>query len=880
MNHAADRPAPERLLAAANAASTNGRGRLKIFLGYAPGVGKTFAMLEAAKARMRDGVAVIAGVVLTHGRRETAVLLDGLELLPARRVVHGDTTVEEFDLAAALKRRPGLLLVDELAHTNAPGSRHAKRWQDVEELIAAGIDVATTLNVQHVESLHDVVQRLTGVDVRERIPDHLLDAADEIELVDLPPAELQERLRVGKIYLGEAAARALAGFFTAPILAGLRELALRLVADHVAGRQTSLPAAGRLLVCVGPSPFSARLLRATRGMADGLHVGWIALHVQTSVVVDSKASERVAQHLRLAERLGAQVMTEAGDDLAMTVVRAARRHGATRIVIGKPVAPGWRDRVFGSPVYELIRASGDIDVYVINGEGAVETVSAPVATSAVIDWVGMALAVLAVGAATAVGFLAQPWLAASNLVMLYLLVVLLVAFRGRRLPVVAASVIGILVFDFCFIPPVLAFTVADSQYLLTFLGMLTVGMVVSTLVSRLRAQTVAALAHVAEARALHQVGQQLASTRGTTALAESASRRCSEVLGSPVVVLPADGPEANSLAAAAVEFVHGDRPELPPAELAVAQWALEHDQLAGSGTDTLPGAVGLHVPLPGSRGPVGVLCCLGNHRGHDPARRHLIESLARLVGLAIDADRLAAMAQDARTAVDTERLRSTLLAAMSHDLRTPLAAIAGSASTLLSGTIDEVRSRALLITIHEQADRLARLVANLLQLTRLQSGSMAPVLVPVPVEDALGVARAAMGSRLDDHPLSVMIPDDCPPVSADEVLLQSALINLLDNAIQHTPSGTPIDISVITVERDVEIRVADRGPGLGTGDPQRLFAAFQRGQTASGTGAGLGLAIVRSVAELLHGSINARNRPGGGAEFALRLPLASMPHHD
>ncbi len=883
MNFADDtRPAPERLLAAANAAvagGTSGRGRLKIFLGYAPGVGKTFAMLEAAQARRRAGGEVLLGVVLTHGRSETAALLHGLEPLPPRRIAHGGTTVEEFDLVAALKRHPGLLLVDELAHTNAPGSRHDKRWQDVEELLAAGIDVLTTLNVQHVESLHDVVQRLTGVDVRERVPDHLLDFAAELELVDLPPAELQDRLRSGKVYLGEAADRALAGFFTVTTLTGLRELALRLVADHVGSRQTASPTAGRLLVCVGPSPFSARLLRSTRGMADGLHVDWIALHVQTPLVMDAAARERVGHHLHLAERLGAEVVTEAGDDFALTVARAARRHGATRIVVGKPVSPRWRDRLFGSPVYDLIRASGDIDVYVINGEGVVEGTTTTTTVAAGLDWVGLLWGLSAVAAVTGIGFMTQPWLAEANLVMLYLLAILTLAFRGRSLPVVVASVAGVLAFDFCFVPPVFAFSVADSQYVLTFVGMLAVGLVVSTLVSRLRAQTLAALGHAAEAQALHRVGGQLAATRGTSNLAEVASRRCGEVLGCHVVVLPADAPGGTTIAAAALEYIHGERAELPPAELAVAQWTLEHNQPAGAGTDTLPGSLGIHLPLPGSRGPVGVLCCLGDHRGQDPARRHLMEALARLVGLAIDADRLASAAQEAKVAADSERLRATLLAAVSHDLRTPLAAIAGSASTLLDGEVEVTQARALLRTIHEQADRLARLVANLLQLTRLQAGGIQARLVPVAIEDVVGTARAALGSRLDQHPLTVVIPADCPPVAADEVLLQSALINLLENAVQHTPAGTAVLLTVTPETGYLTLTVADRGPGLGAGDPQVLFAAFQRGPSARGSGTGLGLAIVRSVAQLHHGAVTARNRSGGGAEFALRLPLASMPNH-
>lgn len=878
------RPDPDRLLAQASAGdrATDGRGRLKIFLGYAPGVGKTYTMLEAAQARQRAGDDVLIGVVLTHGRAETAERMAGLALLPPLMLMHGGTSIEEFDLAAALARKPTLVVVDELAHTNAPGARHARRWQDVDDLLAAGIDVATTLNVQHVESVHDVVQRLTGVDVRERVPDHVLDGADEIELVDLPPAELRERLRAGKVYRGDAAERALGGFFVAGNLAGLRELALRLVADRVGGAVGRITDAGKLLVCIGPSPFSARLLRATRRMAARLHVGWVALHVQTPAyaALDAAGRERIARHLRLAERLGAEVHTVAGDALAPTIVTAARRLGVARIIVGKPVAPRWRDLLFGSLVFDLVRASGDIDVYVINGAGEADAdperiVSARQRT----DIAGVAIAIAAVIAATAVCWLLHGWLDPANLAMIYLLAVIAVAFRGQRVAAVVASVLGVIAFDFLFVVPVFSFTVADGQYLLTFIGMLFVGLAISTLSARLRAQAEAAVAQAASAQALHRVGADLATTRGTAALVAIATARCRELLGVPVVILPTDQSGADSIAAAAAELVHGDHPDLPPGELAVAQWVVTHGEPAGAGTETLPRAAGLHVPLCGSGGIIGVLCCIGGGTA-DPERLRLIESLAALIGLAIECDRLAQAAQDARLIADAERLRSTLLSSVSHDLRTPLAAIVGSASTLLdTSALPRERQRALVEGIAAEADRLGRLVANLLEATRLSSGAVRLNRVALVVEDLVGTAVAAVRDQLATHPLEIILPADLPAISGDEVLLQSALVNLLDNAAKHTAPDTPITISAIVHDDRLQLSIADRGAGLAAGDEQRIFGRFQRGRTTETRGVGLGLAIVQGVAEAHGGTITAANRAGGGAVFTLDLPLTGAVRH-
>jgi len=888
-------PDPERS-PAPSALRRAGRGALKIFLGYAPGVGKTYTMLEAARSQSRRGVEVLLGVVVTHGRTDTIAQMADLPRLPLSTVQHQGVTLEEFDLSGALKRRPALIVVDECAHANAPGARHPKRWQDIDELLDAGIQVYTTLNIQHLESLHEVIQQLTGVDVRERVPDEFIDRADDLELVDLPTVDLLERLRSGKVYHGDAAARALENFFSPATLQGLRELALRRVADRVRSQRGGELGddAGRLLVCVGPSPHAQHLLRTTRRMAERLQAPWIALHVQTPESLQQSSAERrrTAAHLHLAERLGAEVHEVSGDQLAATVVEFARRHGVSRIVAGKPHGAPWRERLFGSPVADLIRLSGPIDVYLLTGQD--DGVATPSASPSLAmpghrtaaaargrwDWIGYAIALGAVAAATGACWLMCVQVAPGNLSMVYLLGIMLVAFRGRRGPVVAASVLSIALFDFLFVPPYYAFAVSDSQYLLTFGAMLAIGLTISHLVTRVQHAIGDALDQAAAAQALHRTSRDLATTRGTQALVAIAEQRCSEVLSCRVVISVNDAPGAATMAAAAAEFLASEA--MAAGEVAVAQWVLEHGQPAGIGTETLPGAHGLHLPLFGTTGVVGVLSCLDipQSSGQDPRLRRLIESLAKVVGLAIECDRLTVIAQAATVAADAQRLRNTLLSSISHDLRSPLAAIAGSASTLLSAEVAPARGRELLAGIAEESARMGRLVTNLLDIVRLESGTVRLTLVPMAVEDLVGAACGALGERLAGRPVAITIPVDLPPVAVDEVLMQSVLINLLDNAIKYTPTGSVLTITALTGTGTITLAIADQGPGIAPDELPAIFDKFYRGAHSQGqSGAGLGLAICRSVMQAHGGTIQAANRPGGGAAFMLTLPQA-QPRHD
>ncbi|GDY12485.1 two-component sensor histidine kinase [Planctomycetota bacterium] len=868
------------------------RGRLTIYLGAAPGVGKTFAMLERAQALRRSGLEVLIGVVLTHGREETAALLAGLAVLPPRISTEQGVPLAEFDLAAALSRKPAVVVLDELAHSNAPGSRHAKRWQDAEELLAAGIEVLTTLNVQHIESQREPVARLTGVDVRERVPDLVLERADAIELVDLPSEELIARLHAGKVYLGDGADRALHGFFTPENLVGLRELALRYVTGRVQARRDAdglapgRSPAERLLVAIGPSPTSARLVRAAKRMADATGATWMAVHAETpaSLHLDASARIRVGEHLRLAESLGGQTLTVGGDDAAHALIEAARRHGVRRILVGKPVNGRLWDLWRGSLVHDLVRLSGDVEVLAISGDGG--PVPMPEEVGRKNRGVHLGSWLVAVGTIAVVAVLVLPLRQIFDPVVLtlpFLLAIVGVGLFGRHGPVLLATIAGVVVFDLLCVPPYGSLAVGNSQYLLTFLGMLVVGVVIAHLVARLRRQSDQALDEAEGATGLHRLGSALAGTRGIAALIATAAEQTGELLDCRAIVLISEATNPPSPAQEAI--LHGADGSVAPTDLAVAQWVLRQGQPAGLGTDTLPAASGLHLPLLTAGGPVGVLVLTGiaAPRTRDPAWRRLAEASARLTALAIGCERLHDQAAEARARAADERLRSTILAGVSHDLRTPLTAIAGLAQQLADDPDAERRRTAM--TIAEQAERLSTTVRNLLELTRLGSGQMRPRRVALAAEDAIAAAVAAVRPRLGDRTIDIDAAD-CPALSADESLLHTALVNLIDNAVVHAP-GSPITIRAYSdperaysgpvradagQDRATIITVADRGPGVLPEDRERIFAAWQRGRGATPGGAGLGLALVRAVATAHGGTIAVTDRVGGGAVFVLSLP--------
>jgi two-component system sensor histidine kinase KdpD len=884
------RPDPDQLLERVRAdEARQARGKLKIFFGAVAGVGKTYAMLEAARARKAAGVDVVIGWIETHGRAETEALLPGLERLPPRPVEYRGTVLHEFDLDAALARRPALLLVDELAHTNAPGSRHAKRWQDVTELLAAGIDVFTTLNVQHLESLNDIVTRVTEVPTRETVPDSILEEAAEVELVDLPPDDLIGRLREGKVYVPEQASEAVRRFFRKGNLIALRELALRTTAARVDAQMEVYrrehavpgvwPVAERILVCVSPSPLAARVVRAARRMAAGLRAEWVVVSVETpsSVRLPVADRDRLVQTLRLAEQLGAETATLSGHDVAGEVLVYARRRNVTRILLGKPARPRWREVLFGSVVNDLIRRSGDIDVYVITGEleGPQLTTAERLPTPT--DWTGYAKAAGLVGACTGLAALMFPYFAPANLIMMYLLGTVGVAYRWGRGPSILASVLSVAAFDFFFVPPYLTFAVSDTEYFVTFAVMLVVAIVISTLTTRIRAQAEASRQRERRTAVLYAMSGDLVKQRGLDDLLRAAVRHIAEVFGSRVAVFIL-GPDGQLVRRAG---------ELGPgtddaSELGVARWVQQHGEMAGRGSATLPGARALYLPLIAVRGTVGVLGIEGPaHESLGPPEQlHLAETFAAQTALAIERVALVEEAQQARVQSETERLRNSLLSAVSHDLRTPLATITGSASALVEqeAQLDATARRELAQAIEEEADRLNRLVHNLLEMTRLESGGIRVQKDWESLEEVLGSALVRVEKWLGKRRVDIRLPPDLPLVPLDPLLIEQVLINLLDNAIKYTPADTAIEISATVADHSVAVTVADRGAGFAPGEESRVFDKFFRGQHAGGhTGAGLGLAIARGIVEAHGGEITAEARPEGGALFRFTLPLAAEP---
>jgi two-component system sensor histidine kinase KdpD len=864
------------------------RGQLKVFLGASPGVGKTFTMLETARAKRAEGLDVVVGVVETHGRVETGCLLEGLETLPRRAIEYRGVRLEEFDLDAALARHPALLLVDELAHTNAPGSRHTKRWQDVEELLAAGINIYTTLNIQHFESLNDVVAQITGVTVRETVPDSVLERADEVELVDVTPDVLQQRLREGKVYVPEQAGRAIERFFRKGNLIALRELALRRTAERVdaqmrgymaeQGIRETWATGERLMVCLGPSPSAARLVRATRRMAARVHAEWFAVHVETPRDQRLTAAERedVLRAMELAEQLGGRPVTLSGQSAAEEILAYARDHNVTRIIMGKTRRARWRELFQGSLLDALVRGSGGIEVLAITGaedeEGARPAPTPPTHGSTPRDYVmaaGIAVVPTLLGLIVRKAGVPVPPIDAA---MLYLLAVVVASARFRRGPAVVASLVGIASFDYFFVHPFYTFSVSDVRYVLTFGVMLVVALVLGNLTGRIRSQAEAARQREQRTSALYGLSRELTAARDQDAVLAAALRSLRDTFAlEAAVLLPGDG---------GAVAVTGPPPyPFDERERAVAQWSFDHGQAAGRGTNTLPGAGALYMPLASSGRAVGVigLPLADADQFRDPAPRRLLESLAGQTAAALERLALAERSRESEVEVEAERLRTALLSSLSHDMRTPLASIEGAASTLLQETEPAAAARRdLAATIVQESHRMGRLVANLLDMIRVEAGSLQVHKEWQLLADAVGVALLRTEEQLRGHPVATAFPPDLPLVPMDEILLEQVFVNLLENAAKHTPAGTPIEVGAESRPGEVIAYVADRGPGLPAGEEESIFRKFHRGGGSAG-GIGLGLTICRGIVTAHGGRIWAENRSGGGAIFRIALPITGTP---
>jgi two-component system sensor histidine kinase KdpD len=887
------RPDPDQLLAHVQAEEARARrGRLRIFFGASAGVGKTYAMLEAARGLRASGTDVVVGYVEPHGRVETERLLEGLERLPTLPVKYRGIVRQEFDLDAALTRRPAILLVDELAHSNPvggePAPRHPKRWQDVEELLDAGITVWTTVNVQHLESLNDLVAQVTGVRQRETLPDRIFDEANDIELIDLPPDDLLARLRAGKVYIADEAATAVERFFRTPNLMALRELALRRVADRVEAAARALPvdrmrarlAGDRVMVAVGPDAQAEQLVRAGKRLADALDSEWTVVYVETPRLLRLSEADRNRriEVLRLAESLGAETVTLDGPSASEVLREYAQTRNATRVIVGAPKRHGWRALLRPSTATQLIRHARGFDVTTITQpEGAPTRApgSRPVfADSPPIRWDRYGWALVTTLVSSAVAFALYPRFELSNLVMVYLLGVTFAGLRFGRGPAVLTAILNVAAFDFFFVPPRFTFAVGDVQYLLTFCVMLTIALVIANLVASVRQQTRVAGARERRTALLYAMSRELAATRGISSMARVAVRHVAEVFQSQAVILLPD--------LTGKLCYPRDRPldkSFRSADLAVAQWVADHGRQAGLGTDTLPATSGLYLPLGDEKQRLGVLAVLPTNprRVLLPEQRHLLETFAGQIGLALERARLAEAAEAAGLAAERESLRNTLLASISHDLRTPLAVIAGAGSTLAShGTaLDESTRLSLARSIETKAQEVSELVSNVLDLMRFESGQVVLRRDWQTLDDLVGAALHRLDAKLATYPVELRIPANLPPLYVDAALIVQVFANLFDNVAKYTPPGTHVAVSAAADGPFVRVMVDDDGPGLPPGDPARLFDKFQRGnEEGAVVGVGLGLAICQSIISAHGGQIEAHRRETGGARFELTLPTA------
>lgn len=886
------RPDPDALLAKVQQAQAAARrGRLKIFFGANAGVGKTFAMLAAAHAAKQQGRPVRVGVVETHGRADTEALARDVARLQLKDVLHRGQTLREFDLDAALawgqKEPGGVLLLDELAHTNAPGSRHTKRWQDAQELREAGIEVWSTLNVQHLESLNDVVGGITGIRVQETLPDRVFDEADEVVVVDLPPDELLQRLREGKVYLPAQAERAARNFFRKGNLLALRELALRRTADRVDDQMQAYrrehsaaaiwPNRESLLACVGPGAASDKVVRSAARLAQQLGLDWHAVHVQTARTLGDGARMRVQRTMELAKSLGARTALLSAPEVAQALVGYAREHNLSRLVVGRRES-AWRWPGHLSLAEALNRQAEQMDVLQVALPTTTREHNEPVLQAR--GWLspealsGYAASLLAVGLTTLIAQVLVGWIATTNIAMLYLLNVVGVALRFGRAPAALTALLGVAAFDFFFVEPRWSFAVTDAQYLVTFAVLLLVGLVIGQLAAGLQAQAKAAQERERRVRGLYAMSRDLGAALVPEQVAEIAARFLRAEFGTPSAVL------APPLALPAGREVLAVLPgATAQPDLGVAQWAFDHGQLAGHGTDTLPASTCLMLPLTAPMRLRGVLAVDSQGRRWLPDERELLDTCAALLAISLERIHYIEVAQQSTLQIESERLRNSLLTAISHDLRTPLAALIGLADALklappaLSPQQSEVAE-----AMRRSSLRMSALVSNLLDMARLQSGAVQLNRQWLPLQEVVGTTLASLEEVLADRDVGVDLPSDLPLVEIDAVLIERVLVNLLENAAKYTPPNSPIQIAARVAGRNLELDVVDSGPGFPAGRETQLFDKFERGDRESATpGVGLGLAICKAIIEAHGGQITAHNVASGGACVRIELPLGQPP---
>lgn len=886
------RPDPDALLEKVQRAEEKARrGKLKLFFGASAGVGKTYAMLAAARQLRAQGVDVVIGVVETHGRKETQAMVEGLELLPLREIPYRDRVLEEFDLDGALQRKPELILVDELAHSNVQGSRHPKRWQDVEELLGAGIDVYSTINVQHLETLNDVVSGITGINVWETIPDRIFESADEVLLVDLPPDELLQRLKAGKVYLPQQAERAIQNFFRKGNLIALRELALRRTADRVDVEMqqyrhdqavTSVwKARESILACIGAGAGGDRIVRSAARLAGLLDVPWHVIYIETPELqgLPDFRRELILKTLKQAQDMGAETASLAGSDACETAVQYARQHNLSILIAGRDRPPNWSpwQRSFTDRVGAQ---APDLDVVQVSREEGND--GQRYAGSHLQlqidrmekDWRGYAMAALACAVATLIAVPLHTVFDLSNIVMLFLLTVVFVALKFGRGPAVLASFLSVGAFDFFYVPPHLTFAISDMQYLMTFVIMLAVGLITGQLTAGLKHQALIATSREARVRALYEMSRDLSGAMLPEQISEICGRFIESQFAAKASIILADLDDHLKAPIAAT-------PKSPVIDQGIAQWAFDHEEAAGNGTDTLPGSPVLYLPLKAPMRIRGVFAFEAADPKHlmTPEQRRLLETFSRLIAIALERIHYVEIAQSSTLEMESERLRNSLLSAISHDLRTPLSVLVGLADSLaLTKPPPDEQQMEIASAMRAEAMRMTALVNNLLDMARLQAGEVRLNRQWCPLEEIVGSSLRAMNSLLAKHPVRVHLGENLPLLEIDAVLMERVFCNLLENAMKYTPADSEIEIRALNVDQDVVVWVEDNGPGLPKGKEEAIFKKFERGQKENATpGVGLGLAICRAIIEAHGGSIHAENLHTGGARFVFTLPKGIPP---
>jgi two-component system sensor histidine kinase KdpD len=879
------RPSPDALL---KVAAQEGRGKLKIFLGAAPGVGKTYAMLLGAQRLQNEGVDVAVGLVETHGRAETAALLEKLVVLPRKPVSYRGRTLMEFDIDGAIARRPKLLIVDELAHSNPPDSRHPKRYQDIQDILAAGIDVWTAINIQHLESLSDVVSRITGVKVRETVPDTVIEEADEVVVVDITPAELIQRLKEGKVYLPENARRAIDRFFTASNLTALRELALRRTADQVDDqmvaylRQNAIqgpwPTAERLLVCVGGDELSSTVVREAARLATSLKASWVAVNLKRTEgdERDPKIAAKIDETMRLAERLGAETAHLVGHDLPAELLRYAKRENITQIICGRSRSD-WLARLWKRSLPdEIVAQAEDIAVHVVAGKRQPARAGWTWPAIGRLSTRAVTMAALAVGVAVVAGILLRSSLELPNLSMLFLTAVLVCAVNLGTVAAIYAAILSFLAYNFFFIEPLYTFTVARPHELFALVMFLLVAVLTGGLAGRVREQSNAATRRADQTRALYEFTRKLSGAAKLDDVVSLVSAQMAQTVSGRSIVLLGEAAALTVRASAPADA------RLGPGEWAAARSSFERQQMTGWRSNTLPNAQFQFRPLKTSRGILGVIG-LQPENFREPLTLETERMLSALIdqaALAVERTILVDETAKAQALADSERLRSALLSSLSHDLRTPLSAILGSVTTLraFGKRLTDTDRDDLLAAIEEEARRLQRFVANLLDMTRLEAGAVEVRRDWIDLGDAVRAAAERIGRAFKNRPIDITTEPNLPPLRGDSSLIEQMFFNLLDNAIKYSEAGTPIAVHARRDGNDVVITVRDQGAGIPKDDLERVFEKFYRSKAHDGrpAGTGLGLPICRGIATAMGGTIRAESpaKDGKGTRLVVRLPAA------